>query len=29
VHTLDPDFRPPDGWLSPRLETLYRDARER
>jgi LysM repeat protein len=26
VHALDADFEPPDGWLSPRLEQLYRTA---
>jgi LysM repeat protein len=28
VHSLDPDFEPPEGWLSPRLEQLYIAARE-
>jgi hypothetical protein len=23
VHALDPDFEPPRGWLSPRLEQLF------
>jgi len=27
VHTLDPRFEPPKGWLSPRLEALYLAAR--
>ena len=27
VRALDPDFEPPPGWLSPRLEALYREAR--
>ena len=26
VHELDPEFEPPSGWLSPRLETLYTEA---
>jgi LysM repeat protein len=26
VHTLDPNFEPPKGWLSPRLEALYLGA---
>jgi LysM repeat protein len=26
VHELDPEFEPPNGWLSPRLETLYTEA---
>jgi LysM repeat protein len=28
VHALDPEFEPPKGWLSPRLEKLYLAARE-
>jgi LysM repeat protein len=27
VHALDPGFEPPRGWLSPRLQELYADAR--
>jgi tetratricopeptide (TPR) repeat protein len=27
VHALDPQFEPPKGWLSPRLEALYLAAR--
>jgi LysM repeat protein len=27
VRALDPDFEPPPGWLSPRLEALYLEAR--
>jgi LysM repeat protein len=27
VHALDPGFEPPEGWLSPRLEALFADAR--
>jgi LysM repeat protein len=27
VHALDPSFEPPNGWLSPRLEALFAEAK--